>query len=764
MMKKKIILVLGLVILIALIAIILGLFFGVKYFRNYQEETIRQPISKLSVNLISSEDTVSNGELIFIQSTAYSAEGDRIIEELSIWSGNVLVHNRKFENQNLTMVNTVYPWIPAEEGEHVFVARVTDIHGNLADSDPMIVNVVQGVEPEMKQDEPEADPSNDIPPSGDDFVGDGGVAEPWEGSLGGWLLPKTSDDPPIAPELIAKVDACQVSLSFMDKSNDELGFRVYHNLPNIPGWKLTNTLAANDSMDFLTYTESGYHGNLSYKVAAFNSQGESFSNVVSISINPSDCPQMEIPILELELIELTPKTPVDNLYCYYSPGGAYWQRWPKIGFAPGGPDGIKNTGNKILTILEDEDGQVSPDFSLILDCWGWAGGELLDLGLIEIADLHLQMDPIAFENDFLKGLLDFGKVTTMDGDLDGLYHSMFLPVPVLSHSNDTDLCVGKSDYYSNIPSSYCYKADGETPWPFQPSFIMWKIESNCQNGVTCYNILEPETMPYPELVNAEYGYNVYSTLVSYPIRSFNSAHQMVFNVPGTFGTLNCNTPTTSQFRVTSYMIPAGSQQMYESEKSIIFVPDPCPAVSGAVLDVSAQDIVLSPGITEEPGEGELLDVYGMVLIYTSNFSIIHPLRFGEGEGGKDPGCPVPDSPDEAGGIAFGGRCPISNGWGVDMDNAAICQAGGLDGCLGTFLPQNNHVEITLLEGETLNVHLIIMDDDQNSADDVICSAETTLPAWNTGYWLASIGDFTAIEGDGNCLMNILVKELYTFEN
>lgn len=213
------------------------------------------------------------------------------------------------------------------------------------------------------------------------------------------------------------------------------------------------------------------------------------------------------------------------------------------------------------------------------------------------------------------------------------------------------------------------------------------------------------------------------------------------------------------------MIPAGSQQMFESGKNTIFVPLPCPAVSGAMLTLTLKDLFISPGVLEdeEEGEGEHIDAYSIVYVYTDDLSVLQVSWFGEGGDAKDPGCPSPDAQIDGDPLANGGRCPLYVPFVIFMDQTPICQSASISGCEGSFGIPNNQSLITLVEGQELKVHMIVMDDDINSADDLICEGETVLPAWHDNYWLGDIQNSLTIDV-GPCLFEFFLSEYYTFTN
>lgn len=758
-------LIFGVVAFACLLGLGLGLYFGIKGYRDYQQTVLNPQVPDISVQLSTlsgnSEGTVGSPILLVAQ-----AFGDVPLERFIFWINDIPVKLVGVENEGAKIAEAFFSWVPTMEGDFVLFTRVEGENSISADSEPLIIQVLPGLKP-VSPEPVLPDPTFNRALPG--AVGETGDGQIWRGSLGGWVSQSSEDSPPSPPGLTVEVNGCDVVLTIHDNSDNETGFRVYRHLPNIPGWKMAAVLQANNTFDTLNFSDSGYHGLLSYKVAVFNDQGEAVSNPVSVEVNSNDCPTADLPIMKLKVVELLPKVPVDQTYCYFSIGGAQWLRWPKEGYLSVNEDGFIIPQESILSILQ-ESPELDGSFSelLLMDCWGWDGGELVDLGKFEVGGIGpAAPEPFIFSNDFLEGVLEFGNTSTMEGEIEGFPYAAFLPVPVLSHSDSVYDCLDKKDDQANIPYDYCLEADGETDWPFKPSYITWELANNCQLSPMCLGLMDLEEMAEPELSNAEIGYRVYSHFPNKMVRSFNSPSQMVYMVPGALGPYQCRPPLNLQFRVSTYLIPDGSQEMYESGSYWFSVPEPCPAVNGGIIKV-VPEMLFVGNPEEEPDEGQMLDLYGAVIIYTGNMNELRVLQFGEGGDQIAAGCPAPDSTDEAGGANYGGECPISNGWGVDLAQAYICPDAGFNGCFSNFAPFNNQAELTILEGESLHVWITVMDHDINSADDEVCSGETILPAWVVDDWTNSIVSedliVSAFGNYGSCLLNFSVQELLQFTN
>jgi hypothetical protein len=227
-----------------------------------------------------------------------------------------------------------------------------------------------------------------------------GLSGIWKGSTGDWVTSLMAEVKPTAPELIVSPGECGATLQIHDLSDNEEGFAVYRQVGISPTWVKIETLSSQSEFDWISYTDDGIFGAVYYYVTAFNSQGESKSNFVLVSIDPADCqPESEeIVVGKLGLTLEIPNLEADKVYCYLSTNGLSWERWPLVGFLTP-EDGENQITGSLMTFsnlggedqIEDEP---SPrlNMNLFMECWGWEGGNLKWLGKLESGEVNPQAD------------------------------------------------------------------------------------------------------------------------------------------------------------------------------------------------------------------------------------------------------------------------------------------------------------------------------------------------------------------------------------
>lgn len=179
--------------------------------------------------------------------------------------------------------------------------------------------------------------------------------------------------------------SCEVEISWLDTSTNESGFRIYRQNRLTGTQTMVVELNPLEDIDQIAvYVDVPVDsGQYRYLVSAFNSGGETFSNA-------SQTADVECPLatenanaLELGLGELSTTHEYNRLYCYISLMGTPHERFPasqdEFIFPMGdepipladffGRDGFRN-----LVIPEGE------PFTYDAECWGWQGGNLVNLG------------------------------------------------------------------------------------------------------------------------------------------------------------------------------------------------------------------------------------------------------------------------------------------------------------------------------------------------------------------------------------------------
>ena len=222
----------------------------------------------------------------------------------------------------------------------------------------------------------------------------------------------TAGSAPATPELVAAADGCGIRLNIHDLSENEEGFTLYRQTTESPDWVHAADLASHPGKGWLEYQESNLTGGVTYYVAAFNSQGESSSNLALVNIDPQACPPsvplIEIPALHLKVGELKIDENTGGIYCYTSLDSKNWSRWPEHGSLNSSaslqeiPPLVKP---HLLSNLKDKGFETeTKTLELNMECWGWQGPNLIAIGnikdKIDIAapqEIHLVLSGATFD-------------------------------------------------------------------------------------------------------------------------------------------------------------------------------------------------------------------------------------------------------------------------------------------------------------------------------------------------------------------------------
>jgi LysM repeat protein len=211
-----------------------------------------------------------------------------------------------------------------------------------------------------------------------------------------WVEKQFNPDqkPPVAPSLAASSEACGVRLRIEDRSDTESGFFVYRLSPDQTVFQRVASVAANGGSAEAVYQEKAARGHWQYYVTAFNTGGESASNVVGVTISDPACPGGEpgaaafkdlgpatvFGAPRLDHGRLIPPVAVDRLYIYLSLNGAPWERIPHDSSRFLDPvNGGFDAGQHLDPLVV---GLPGGELSLSCEIWGWAAGKLVYLGRI----------------------------------------------------------------------------------------------------------------------------------------------------------------------------------------------------------------------------------------------------------------------------------------------------------------------------------------------------------------------------------------------
>ena len=296
-----------------------------------------------------------------------------------------------------------FSWIPDEAGAYSLLARGFDADGLSYYSDGVVIGVEATSLDDGDGNVSLAANSGDdnyqitypgasiggaavplyVPPQAPDGESSQSGAQDWNGSPGDWITSLTASAVPTAPDLSVESLACAAMLSIHDLSDNEEGFILYRQDANASSWTQVATLAAQTASEWITYSDSGLTGGVTYYVSAFNSQGKSNSNPVVVAATAQDCAQSDgsggFSAARLQSFESDLKT--DRNYCYYSFNGGQSKRWPEVGFLEQNAE--RTTLGETIPLPHDvsiDSKRVYESLDLYLECWGWSGETLFLLG------------------------------------------------------------------------------------------------------------------------------------------------------------------------------------------------------------------------------------------------------------------------------------------------------------------------------------------------------------------------------------------------
>lgn len=359
---------------------------------------------------------------------------------LELWANGVLVETREVQPDSSGRASAEWQWVPAGEGEHTLLARARTPYGRIGTSNLVHVMVTEPVAgivqvPAEEGDTPESvaeriqvpvdqiqpapwddeagmwsisppapqpvDPSSPLapgqpvwvpvihrpPPSIIQYTPPSpptGPTQPVESvdlsKVGGsWLDALSSaDSPPVAPDLAASAQVCDVNLFITDHADNEKGFFVYRESPDGKTLQRVAVLAENGGALPLQFTDPGQQGHVTYMVASFSAAGETSSNPVSVLLDQTCSPE-EVGDLQLIGETLILPRPVDLAYFYVSTDGQDWVRVP--------PDGFFALEGDRVDIWEHIGALQAPgpasQTELTIEAWGWVGTELHALGALQ---------------------------------------------------------------------------------------------------------------------------------------------------------------------------------------------------------------------------------------------------------------------------------------------------------------------------------------------------------------------------------------------
>jgi hypothetical protein len=204
---------------------------------------------------------------------------------------------------------------------------------------------------------------------------------------------------PTAPKQIALAAAgdCTVEVRFSDDSDSEAGFRVYRWGPASSDFDPVAELGPNRTHEVLTFDDQvPYPGLHLYYVSAASAWGEAVGAMARVLVSEDECDRDQPPPdarafpLKLEVIELatSPSGSIQRPYCYLSlafMGGSHLR-------LPSMEDAFFEAQGEGWNIADHAAGSSRFAFQQPIDqaipfgmeCWGWSGDDLIDLGSFEV--------------------------------------------------------------------------------------------------------------------------------------------------------------------------------------------------------------------------------------------------------------------------------------------------------------------------------------------------------------------------------------------
>jgi hypothetical protein len=578
------------------------------------------------------------------------------------------------------------------------------------------------------------------------------------------------------------VESCTAQLSIHDLSNNELGFYVYRQASNDQTWQQVADLAAADGQGWLSFENTPGPGGYNYYVAAYNSQGASPSNPVLANFSIQDCAAVDgndgnNPVLELDLGELLADSGAEQAYCYQTLDGVNWSRFPMDGFfTPGGEGG--NSLISLAGLMEDN----AQTVELMLECWGWMGGDLELIGNFDhVFDLPGEIgEGMIFQGSALANvahLLDFDGPTffPMGEEFDSdiftelgsdiykylLVHDPAMPTLFTYVTYDPDECqshlppdaqnlFGKILFCTPYPG-FDSGEEGGNPQPY----LVWNFGDGCGAG---YGSPPCNNYQYYEALASLGGGNVW-----FVVTDQSTAGTFYWNVEAPFLN-NLTIPPIScagqrSFYVTMYF--DDGEQIYFGLPSNVYTIDcPTPLPWDIPLDITFDTITFSD-LDDGESDPDDVEVYGYMRAWVPGDEnrYLNLAEWDEQDG---------DCPDESvewfgslntQGLLIDNGCTktFSNGT-YNLANVAMCQGYSKENCsISGWSFDNNTIQVTVTDGQGLILYLTVYDWDDASGNDLQCWSMLQYEARSRFDW-AQVQDheFSFVgfdQGNGNCTVS-----------
>ncbi len=350
-------------------------------FGIFQTPSVEKALPPDAIDLMVSLTKPAYGSTVPIHTfttIAATAIGGRPMAALELWVDGVKLETKVApSNSSIRQFTTFWTWTPATSGEHTLVVRAVDSDQRIASSN--LVRVFAEQETPGAALPPTAPTPSVAPPSSGGPAGTAGLP-PSRFSF--WIKNTLQDrfsavKAPAAPGLSIQSAGCNVILRVTDPAKDRDGFFVYRLDASTSDFRRVATLGPGFG-EAIEYTDAGLAGHVEYFVSAFNTAGETPGNLAAADLEDAACQTSAWSGLQIQKADLIVTQPVDKLYCYYAIGDSPWARFP----APANDfilpkDGAFSLASAFGMLPANTS---TGDVQLVLNCWGWSGGTLMDLG------------------------------------------------------------------------------------------------------------------------------------------------------------------------------------------------------------------------------------------------------------------------------------------------------------------------------------------------------------------------------------------------
>jgi hypothetical protein len=731
-----------------------------------------------------------------------SATGQKPFTSSELWINGVLEGVQAGPPPGLPTLGFSFSWIPASSGTFSLVARAINLDNATAVSSAVIVFV----NPSEKEDQSGPDAGQAYPavlpaaPAGEinppaPAPGDAQTpAVEWQGSPADWLTNLTASSVPAAPELAVAADGCSVKLDIHDLSDNEEGFVLYRQTTASPYWVHVADLASHFGKGWIETQDPSLSGGITYYVDAFNSKGQTSSNLALVNIDPQACPapkpSSNLPVLDLKVQNLSITDGTENAYCYTNQGGKYWSRWPEFGFiAPvaSGQNAQLLGAPLLLASLGDSGINPGPQsMDLKLECWGWRSGTLLSLGqfsqkidLVSPHAIHVALTGLAFDvlpdvitamkNEKFKLGASFAPGESLVKDPFTIENLGYFPesdqmpriaaevTENINHCRDHVQDPSYKDAYCAPAPGFNAGPGGVNPQPF----LVWDVldgfcKATGQKECLSLSWWEGFAREYPDPYRPGVFFDVEATFFTgedyeFPVGWQTDADQraLKYTPDFPFGQVACD---HSGMILTVAMVVNTSFGTFQGAPSQ-WIQTVCPKALGNSVLVEVNFNQLTLAGMDEPANS----VYGQFAALPNGQPATH-LLIGWWNG-ESPATP------------YLGPEQSSNGYIGQMDNGTyplsqlkLCTAFGGVMCPFTatydYFTNNNVLVVTLRGGDALQLFSELYDYNTYSSDDHICDGNVWVGPRTIEEWAATVNESILLiqpEGHAYCSVEVILS-------